>query len=218
MSIPDIVSAILAPIFGYLIDWQISSAAAVAAEKEQDEKSLIIDGSSSHSSLQSSSSSTNSHFSSNTVDPLLKASKSDSSKKANNRAAWLIGRWMPLAGLGLTLVHVCFAFIPAESLSAPPILICLGISYSLLTSVLWPIIPWLVPQKHSGTAYGISSVSLNVSLSLFPILVSYIFDRGNFPAVEIFFVFTAASGLFLSVFFVRSRWLEHQKSNLQKYQ
>lgn len=113
------------------------------------------------------------------------------------------------------LVHICFAFVPASVLPAIPILMVLGSSYSLLTSVLWPIIPWLVPQKHSGTAYGISSVSLNISLTLFPILVTHIFSawESSYLAVEIFFISLSASGLVLSLIFVLTRWRAYHSHN-----
>ena len=49
------------------------------------------------------------------------------------------------------MVHVCFA---TTALSPFPVMIWLGVTYSLCAASLWPMVAIIVDLKQLGTAYG----------------------------------------------------------------
>lgn len=77
----------------------------------------------------------------------------------------------------------------------------LGLAYSLFASVLWPCIPFLVKDHQLGTAYGLVTIALNISLTIFPMIVASILDttKGSYLHVEALFIFLALLGLLLSI-------------------
>ena len=67
----------------------------------------------------------------------------------------------------------------------------LGIAYSMFASALWPCVSYLVGRHQIATAYGLITVALNVSLSLFPLIVGEIRKRGgedDFLGMGLFFM------------------------------
>ncbi|KAF8974937.1 hypothetical protein BGZ46_009586, partial [Entomortierella lignicola] len=80
-------------------------------------------------------------------------------------------------------------------------MVILGLAYSLFASVLWPCIPFLVKDHQLGTAYGLVTIALNISLTLFPMIVASILHstNGSYIHVEGLFICLAAIALFLSI-------------------
>lgn len=80
-------------------------------------------------------------------------------------------------------------------------MIILGLAYSLFASVLWPCIPFLVKDHQLGTAYGLVTIALNISLTIFPMIVAWILDttEGSYLYVEGLFIILAFIGLLLSI-------------------
>ncbi|KAF9191379.1 hypothetical protein BGZ49_003562 [Haplosporangium sp. Z 27] len=80
-------------------------------------------------------------------------------------------------------------------------MVILGLAYSLFASVLWPCIPFLVKDHQLGTAYGLVTIALNISLTLFPMIVASILHStdGSYIHVEGLFICLAAIALFLSI-------------------
>jgi len=78
-----------------------------------------------------------------------------------------------------------------------------GISYSCFAAVLWPSVPYSVPEKSIGTAYGLITAIQNSGLALFPIIISVIYnsdDSHYIPNVEYFFVACACCGVVVGIF------------------
>ena len=77
-----------------------------------------------------------------------------------------------------------------------------GIAYSVFAATLWPSIPFTVPQRAEGLAYGFVTAIQNGGLALFPIIVSIVYDgsgRRYIPSVELIFVGFAIVGLFMGL-------------------
>ncbi|XP_041985206.1 major facilitator superfamily domain-containing protein 1-like [Aricia agestis] len=66
--------------------------------------------------------------------------------------------------------------------------VCLGISYSLLASGLWPLVAMIVPSHQLGTAYGICQAVQNLGLATVIILTGMIVDAYGYLMLEMFFV------------------------------
>ncbi|KAJ0181914.1 hypothetical protein K1T71_002636 [Dendrolimus kikuchii] len=73
--------------------------------------------------------------------------------------------------------------------------ITLGISYSLLASCLWPLVPFIVPENQLGTAYGICQAVQNLGLGAVMIMAGAIVDQYGYLMLEMFFL----SCLFVSL-------------------
>ncbi|KAL2913143.1 hypothetical protein HK105_207383 [Polyrhizophydium stewartii] len=78
-------------------------------------------------------------------------------------------------------------------------MVILGVAYSLFASALWVCVPFLVGRHQIATAYGLLTVALNLSLSVFPIVVAKIRqasgDPNDFNGMEIFFMALSAAAL-----------------------
>lgn len=59
--------------------------------------------------------------------------------------------WIFISILTTMLVHSLLAFTTVNPYLC---MICMGLSYSMLASSLWPLIALVVPENQLGTAYG----------------------------------------------------------------
>ncbi|KAF9434681.1 hypothetical protein BGZ76_007629 [Entomortierella beljakovae] len=122
-------------------------------------------------------------------------------------------RYIPLSAVLLIWAHTQLGF---TSMAPVVSMIVLGLAYSLFASVLWPCIPFLVEDHQLGTAYGIVTVALNISLTVFPMVVASILyvTNGSYVHVEGFFICLAIVGLLLSILL---NYLDHyQGGHLQQ--
>jgi Na+/melibiose symporter-like transporter len=104
---------------------------------------------------------------------------------------------LPLAGIMMIMVHCMMGF--TDILPQIP-LVLLGIAYSLFGAVLWPLIPQLVTRTSLlGTAYGLSTVALNMALTFVPLVIAEVYKAGSYLWVEITFVGFASFGLLSSI-------------------
>ncbi|KAJ3088977.1 hypothetical protein HK102_007499 [Quaeritorhiza haematococci] len=55
----------------------------------------------------------------------------------------------------------------------------LGVAYSMFASALWSSVPFLVGSTQIGTAYGFVTIALNISLSIFPLVIAGILNIGG---------------------------------------
>lgn len=80
-------------------------------------------------------------------------------------------------------------------------MLVLGMAYSLFASALWPCIPFLVEDHQLGTAYGLVTIALNISLTVFPMVVAAILHLtdGSYQWVEGLFITLAGLGFILSI-------------------
>ncbi|KAK3840911.1 MAG: major facilitator superfamily domain-containing protein, partial [Linnemannia gamsii] len=105
-------------------------------------------------------------------------------------------RYIPLSAILLIWTHAQLGF----TFITPVIgMFILGLAYSLFASVLWPCIPFLVKDHQLGTAYGLVTIALNISLTFFPMIVASILGKGSYLHVEGLFITLAFIGLLLSI-------------------
>lgn len=52
----------------------------------------------------------------------------------------------------------------------------MGMAYSILASSLWPLVAYLLPPSHRGTAYGLIQSVQNLGLGLVSIFAGYLVD------------------------------------------
>lgn len=98
------------------------------------------------------------------------------------------------SGLILVLVHALLGY---SSVTAYVPLVGQGVAYSMFAAALWPSVPYLVPEKSVGIAYGVVTSVQNVGLAGIPLLVSVVYSAsGNLyiPNVEGLFVIFAIGG------------------------
>ena len=78
-----------------------------------------------------------------------------------------------------------------------PFLVLLGLGYAIYASIMWSCIPLVVPERTSGTAYGIVTSIQNTGLFLGPLAVGLIYDNSSngYYWVSMFFAFVAAVGI-----------------------
>lgn len=75
-----------------------------------------------------------------------------------------------------------------------------GISFSIFAAVVWPSIALVVSEKYVGLALSITTSMQNLSMSLFPLIVAYIYSKYNrYDYVLIFFSFLSIIAILLSL-------------------
>jgi hypothetical protein len=108
----------------------------------------------------------------------------------------IIGYFLDVKGKGatmmifgailLTISHLLFALIPAESFSATVailIIVVLGTAFSLVPASMWPSIPKIVEDRYLGSAYGLIFWIQNIGLLAVPILIGWALSASN-PGVS----------------------------------
>jgi Na+/melibiose symporter-like transporter len=108
----------------------------------------------------------------------------------------IIGYFLDLKGKGATLMifgailltisHLLFALIPAESFSATIailIIVILGTAFSLVPASMWPSIPKIVEDRYLGSAYGLIFWIQNIGLLAVPVLIGWALSASN-PGVS----------------------------------
>ncbi|HBS87274.1 MAG: transporter [Bacteroidetes bacterium GWF2_38_335] len=104
----------------------------------------------------------------------------------------MIGIFLDRKGLGATLMlfgsilltisHLIFALVPAESFTtivAVGTIIILGISFSLVPASMWPSMPKIVEDRYLGSAYGAIFWIQNMGLFGVPILIGWALSASN---------------------------------------
>ncbi|GAB5037460.1 transporter belonging to the mfs superfamily [Nannochloropsis oceanica] len=102
-----------------------------------------------------------------------------------------------LAPVVLIGVHLSLAYWRWLPPSVP--LVGQGLAYSAFAAVLWPSVPFTVPEDRVGVAYGLTTAIQNGGLALFPLLAAAIYkaaDSHYLPHVELLFVCLAIVGVF----------------------
>jgi MFS family permease len=82
----------------------------------------------------------------------------------------------------LTISHLIFALVPAESFNfaiAITTIIILGTAFSLVPASMWPSIPKIVEDRYLGSAYGLTFWIQNIGLLLVPILIGWSISVSN---------------------------------------
>jgi MFS family permease len=100
---------------------------------------------------------------------------------------WLcdrLQRYAPFLALGSLLLPIALALLAltATGLMLPTVLI--GISYSLVPAVMWPLASRLVPQARFGTAIGLMWVAQNAGISGANLVAGWLNDRAGASATN----------------------------------
>lgn len=82
-------------------------------------------------------------------------------------------------------------------------LVLAGIGYSIYASAIWGSVPYVVPKKSVGTAFGLATTVQNIGLVLAPTIVGAIKDSTStigfgYTYVNIFFIAINIVGLALN--------------------
>lgn len=86
----------------------------------------------------------------------------------------------------LTISHLIFALVPAESfgvVTAILTIVILGTAFSLVPASMWPSLPKIVEDRYLGSAYGAIFWIQNIGLLAVPILIGWALSASN-PGVS----------------------------------
>lgn len=86
----------------------------------------------------------------------------------------------------LTVSHLIFALVPAESFNvviAVITIVILGTAFSLVPASMWPSLPKIVEDRYLGSAYGAIFWIQNIGLLAVPILIGWSVSYSN-PGVS----------------------------------
>ena len=93
-------------------------------------------------------------------------------KKGHGSRFLIVGCCVLVASL------LCFALpiLPTQGF-AIVLMVVLGIAYSMVPAVFWPIIPKVIPHRRLGTGYSVIFWIQNIGLSYVPLLIGIVLDR-----------------------------------------
>jgi MFS family permease len=104
--------------------------------------------------------------------------------------------FLPISGCLLLLVHVIFGYLYINPVFS---LVLSGFAYATFGASLWPLIPRFITDiKILGTAYGISSVALNLSLTISPFIVANLLTTYGFFGINTFFICISILSIIIS--------------------
>jgi MFS family permease len=104
--------------------------------------------------------------------------------------------FLPTSGCLLLLVHVIFGYFYINPIFS---LVLSGFAYSIFGASIWPLIPrFITDRKILGTAYGISSVALNFSLTVSPFIVANLLTTYGFFGINTFFIMVSVISILIS--------------------
>lgn len=86
----------------------------------------------------------------------------------------------------LTISHLIFALVPAESFNATIAvltIVILGTAFSLVPASMWPSLPKIVEDRYLGSAYGCIFWVQNIGLLAVPMLIGWSISAAN-PGVS----------------------------------
>ncbi len=135
---------------------------------------------------------------------------------------WLcdrVGRYAPFLAFGALLLPISIAVmaVPDGSLGIGTLLI--GVSFSLVPAVMWPLLAKLVPANRLGTALGLMWVALNAGIAGANLIAGWLNDAsgagalnpgGYQPMMWYFFLSSAAGFVFALALWHRAGRSEHE--------
>jgi len=124
----------------------------------------------------------------------------------------IIGRVVDKIGKrGTLLLWGTFLMIPAHlamgisNLHPVYPMIILGFSFSLVSAVLWPVVPLIVKERAIGTAFGLIFVIQNIGLALFPVLNGALrVSTENYTTGQLMFASLGLVGLIFAVLLIKA--------------
>jgi len=108
--------------------------------------------------------------------------------------------------IGLAIMTPAFALLMTANW--PPILsmVAIGLVFALVPAAIWPCLPLLIDERHTGTAFGILSGWINAGLTLVYYLQGNIPDQGTKATEVLLFASLSGIGFFLSIFWNILDW------------
>ena len=119
--------------------------------------------------------------------------------------------FLPVASFILLITHLIFQFTSLTPLVGMALI---GITYSLFAAALWPCVPHLVGSHQIATGYGLMTISLNIALFVFPLVIAQIraADKSDdYISTEYFFIALSFTGVVVTLGLIAmDRW-DHNK-------
>jgi MFS family permease len=123
---------------------------------------------------------------------------------------WLCGktgRYAPLLAFGALLLPLSIAIMTLTRLNLWVATALIGVSYSLVPAVLWPLASKLVSPARVGTAFGLIAVAQNVGIAGTNLIAGSVNDSagagpdnpGGYDSMMLFFGVTSALGFVFSL-------------------
>lgn len=114
-----------------------------------------------------------------------------------------VGRYAPFLALGAALLPVALAILALTSWSLWLPTVLIGVSFSLVPAVMWPLTSRLVAPNRFGTAIGLMWVVQNAGIGGANLVAGWLNDRagasaanpGGYDAMMAFFGLTSVAGL-----------------------
>ena len=88
------------------------------------------------------------------------------------------------------LAHCVLAFTLFNPWS---VIVAFGLANAVVSSMLWPMVSQVVPEKYLGTAYGVVRLFMNLGIGTTAMVAGYIIDSKGYLLLEIFFIFLTSS-------------------------
>ncbi len=131
-----------------------------------------------------------------------------------------IGRYAPMLAFGALLLPISIAFMALshESLWIGTVLI--GVSFSLVPAVMWPLLAKLVPESRLGTALGLMWVVQNAGMAGANLLAGWLNDSyrasalnpAGYQPMMLFFFISGALGFAFAMMLWLSAGRRHQEA------
>ena len=122
--------------------------------------------------------------------------------------------WIVLASALLCIGHVFFLLMSydvgfALALTPVPVMLLIGVAYSMGGAAVWPILAYVVDTKMAGTAYGAMTAIQNAGLAAFPQIIGGLrgipalaAGRGQYVAATAVFVCCGGLSAAVTVFLI----------------
>jgi len=119
--------------------------------------------------------------------------------KYGKRALWIISS-SALVSLACFIMAICpYSTTPDYTCLLP--LIIVGFGYSIYASALWSSIPYIVPARTIGSAFGLTTAIQNIGLTIAPSITGVLEGKtpGKYVNTYCFLGSLAFIGMFLNI-------------------
>ncbi len=115
------------------------------------------------------------------------------------------GRRASVMVLGSLLMIPAYLLLGLTNIYPVLPMLVLGSAFVLVPAAMWPAIPLVVKEEHTGTAFGLCTAVQNVGLGLFPLLNGLLRDLTHgYTASMLMFAGLGIVGLFFSIMLLKS--------------
>jgi MFS family permease len=136
---------------------------------------------------------------------------------------WLcdrIGRYAPMLAFGALLLPIAIALMAMSHGSLWVGTVMIGISFSLVPAVMWPLTAKLIPQSRLGTALGLMWVAQNAGMAGANLVAGWLNDSHGASALNpagyqpmmLYFFISSALGFVFALMLWRSAGQRHHEA------